>query len=180
MKPHKATGSDGLPPRVLREAADELAEPLTHLIRMSIEEKTVPQKWKLGHIVPAPKRNNPTLDDLRPLSMLPVFSNILEQVVLKSIKTELIGLYGANQFGFRPSASTLHAHILTHDFITRTMDLPEFAGVAMISYDMSKAYDRLQHECLFKTLVDGKLPTNFIKWCADYLKKPQATGTNPS
>ena len=169
LKPHKATGSDGLPPRILKETADELAEPLTHIIALSLETKTVPAIWKLSHVVPVPKCRNPTLDDLRPLSMLPTFSKILERIVLKSIQRRLIDMYGSNQFGFRPATSTLHAHIQTHDFITKSLDSPDIMAVAMITFDMSKAFDRLKHDCLIRTLLNGKLPGDFIQWCANFL-----------
>ena len=82
----KAAGSDDLSPRLIRDAAEELTPPLTHLFCLSLDTCTVPSKWKTAKITPIPKKSNPTLDDLRPLSMLPIFSKILEKIVLSSIK----------------------------------------------------------------------------------------------
>ena len=169
LKPRKAAGSDGLPSRFLKAAANELAGPLAHLIALSIETRMVPAAWKLGHVIPVPKCNSPTLSDLRPLSMLPIFSKVLERVVLKSVQTKLINMYGENQFGFRPKSSTLHAHISVHDYITRVLDSTSAVGVVMVSYDMSKAFDRLKHDCLLNSLKDGSLPTPFLNWCISFL-----------
>ena len=44
LKPQKAAGSDDLPPRLLRDAAFELAESLTHMLSLSFDTRTVPQK----------------------------------------------------------------------------------------------------------------------------------------
>ena len=119
----KSAGSDELPPRLLRGAAFELAEPLTHLMALSFETCTFPQKWKRAKVIPVPKKPKPTVDDLRPISLLPIVSKIVERTALDSIKHELIAMYGTNQFGFRPQYGTIHAHIKIHDYITRVLDL---------------------------------------------------------
>ena len=104
----KASGSDGLPPRLLREARDVIAAPLTHLICLSLETAQVPKCWKSASITPIPKSRSPTLKDLRPISNLPIFSKILEKCMfLLTTKQKLVQLHGTRQFGFRPDSSTL-------------------------------------------------------------------------
>jgi hypothetical protein len=166
----KASGSDGLHPKLIKAAAYELAEPLAHLFAVSIETGAVPKKWKLAHVIPVPKTKKPTINTLRPISLLPVFSKLLEKLVLGSVLPNLIRLYGSNQFGFRPATSTLHAHIFIHDYITRLLDRDETAGVIMTTYDMSKAFDRLKHDALLRSLRDSDLPKGFIFWCIDFLR----------
>ena len=166
----KACGSDELHPKIIKAAAHELAEPLTHLFAISIESGTIPKKWKLAHVVPVPKNKKPTLDTLRPISLLPIFSKLLEKVVLNSVLPSLLRLYGPNQFGFRPSTSTLHAHICIHDHVTRLLDCDEIAGVIMTTYDMSKAFDTLSHKALFSSLRESDLPNGFLNWCSNFLR----------
>jgi hypothetical protein len=171
VNPRKACGSDDLHPRILKEAAHELAEPITHLFAISIATEELPAKWKIAHVIPIPKRQRPTIHTLRPISLLPVVSKLLEKLVLKSVLSNLISLYGNNQFGFRPATSTLHAHLTIHDFITRIMDCDQTAGVVLTTYDMSKAFDTIKHEALFRSLTDSDLPIGFLKWCANFLQK---------
>ena len=165
----KATGSDGIPPRLLKLAAPIIAAPLAHLFCLSISTETFPAQWKIADVVPVPKKSNPRIDDLRPISKLPVCSKILEKLVLDSVKPLIIALYGENQFGFRPNTSTLHAHISIQEFITTKLDDPLVIDILMISFDMSKAFDKLDHPCLMKTLHNSNLPKNFIDWCQSYL-----------
>ena len=169
----KAAGSDGLSPRLLVAGADIFAPILTHLIALSIESRRFPHQWKVANIVPIPKRKSPAVNDLRPISLLPIFAKICEKVVISSVKKDIIEQFGQDQFGFRPKSSTALAHIRLHDFITCNMDLAPCNGVLLISFDMSRAFDCLNHEALMKTLVRSGLPVHFVMWCADYLQNRQ-------
>jgi hypothetical protein len=170
LKLSKSSGSDNLPPRLLTFIADAIAGPLTHIICLSINECYVPIRWKLANICPVPKKPRPAINDLRPLSMLPVFSKILESVVLTSVKPHLLSLYGEHQFGFRPLSSTLHAHISLHNFITETLDLKSTDAMILVSTDLKRAFDSVAHSSLLKTLERGLFPLPFIKWCKSYLQ----------
>ena len=166
----KSCGSDGIHARLLKEAALILAEPLSHLLSTSISEGRIPFQWKTTNIVPIPKSSNITLDNLRPISLLPTMSKILERRVLASMKPELLKLYGVNQYGFRPQSSTLCALIALLDFVTRTLDRRDMSGVALMSFDMSKAFDRLSHTNLFNSLLCCNLSHKCLRWCANYLQ----------
>ena len=171
LKTCKAAGSDGVPPRLLKLAAFQLAAPLAHLFNLSVASTTFPDAWKIqvAHVVPIPKVTNPTIDELRPISKLPVISKVLEKFVLSSVKDKLIQIYGPNQFGFRPATSTLHAHIDIQEFVTTQLDHPSVKNIMMISFDMAKAFDKLSHEFLIRTLNRSKLPSGFVIWTKSYL-----------
>ena len=129
---------------------------------LSFETCTFPQKWKRAKVIPVPKKPKPTVDDLRPISLLPIVSKIVERTALDSIKHELIAMYGTNQFGFRPQYGTIHAHIKIHDYITRVLDFKPVKAVVIISYDMRKAFDGICHEHLIASLKKGNLPSKFL------------------
>ena len=169
----KAAGSDRLPPRLLRAGADVFAPILAHLINLSAETKSVPLQWKIANVVPIPKKRNPTIEELRPISLLPIFAKICEKLILASVKKQLIELYGPHQFGFRPRSSTTLSHIKLHNFITEQLDLPAVASVLLISFDMSRAFDSLSHGALMRTLIHSGLPMGFISWCSSYLQNRQ-------
>ena len=42
LKPHKASGPDSIPARLLKTAADELAQGLAHLFQISIDNEKIP------------------------------------------------------------------------------------------------------------------------------------------
>ena len=94
----------------------------------------------------------------------------MESCVLASIKERLINLYGPSQFGFRPQCSTEFAHIRAHDFITENLDHPHCVAVLILSFDMQKAFDCLQHDSLLVSLAEAKLPRKFLLWCSSFLQ----------
>ena len=170
LKSGKSAGIDNLTPRLLKASCGLLTGPITHLFCLSIEVCEVPTQWKRALVVPLPKKKNPDLSDFRPISLLPIVSKLLEDLVLKSVKQDLIKIYGPNQFGFRPGSSTLHAQIYIQDFVTRELDTNPTCCVALLAFDLSKAFDRLSHGCLLHTLLNSDLPLNFIRWIKSFLE----------
>ena len=169
LNTRKAAGSDGLSPFLLKLSSDFLAEPITHLISLSVESGKVPDVWKEANIIPIPKGNPANVTNLRPISLLPIVAKILEKLVLKSVKNLLLSMYGPNQHGFRPGHSTLTSHLTMQDQITSFFDDRTIRGVIMLSFDMSRAFDRIPHENLVKRLIEAGLPSEFISWCTSYL-----------
>ena len=170
LKSGKAAGIDNLSTRLLKAGVEELIDPLTHLFSESVSSGIVPKQWKIASVVPIPKKNRPTINDFRPISLLSLPSKILETYVLSSLKDSLIQLYGCNQYGFRPRSSTLLAHIAIHDFITDQMDKKETHGVLLITFDIKKAFDSLSHSSLLLTLARGGLPVPSIEWIQSFLQ----------
>ena len=53
IQPHKATGPDSIPARLLKERSAELAPALTYIYQTSLDAGTVPNDWKMAHVVPS-------------------------------------------------------------------------------------------------------------------------------
>ena len=104
----KSSGSDFFSPRLIKEASYFLAEPLAHLFSLSVQECSVPTQWKSADAIPLPKSAIVSIENLRPISLLPIIAKILEKCVLDSVRNNLVNSYGLNQFGYRPNSSTLH------------------------------------------------------------------------
>ena len=52
LKRQKATGGDDLPPGLLKDIRERIADPLCHILNLSIETVSVPTKWKIAKLVP--------------------------------------------------------------------------------------------------------------------------------
>lgn len=56
LNPAKATGWDGIPPKILKVTAKGIAPSLTRLFNTIIEKGEWPNKWKMGEWTPYSKR----------------------------------------------------------------------------------------------------------------------------
>ena len=118
LKSSKSAGLDEIPPRFIKDAAEELVVPLTMLIISSLQSGSFPTCEKQAKVVPVYKSNQKSkLDNYRPISVTTVLSKIIEKVVYNQLSDylESNNLICPNQFGFRPNRSTNHA-------VTRLVD----------------------------------------------------------
>ena len=82
LKTSKGTGLDGIPARLLKDAASSISALLRTIINLSIPSAVVPEEWKHVRVVPLYKDGIKTcMDNYRPISVLPVASKILERAV---------------------------------------------------------------------------------------------------
>ena len=56
IKHHKATGPDGIPARLLKDYAFELAPVLSHIYQASLNQERVPADWKHAWVIPVYKK----------------------------------------------------------------------------------------------------------------------------
>ena len=69
LEPDKAAGPDEIPPRLLKEAAPNLAKPLSDLYTASMHTGKIPQDWRDGIITPIHKKGPRTIPgNYRPIS----------------------------------------------------------------------------------------------------------------
>ena len=170
LKTHKSPGYERIPNVLYKRAAHILAPPLCHIVNVSIISRRFPSVWKTGVVSPVPKSLPATLDQLRPISLLPVLSKICEKAVLETgLSCTLRQSFGQLQFGNVPLSSTTAALICLHDTITRLLDDVAVIGVAVLAYDFSKAFDQIGHDIIVKKLVENRFPLGFILWIVDYL-----------
>ena len=78
---HKAAGPDGLPGRVLRACADQLASVFTDIFNMSLTESVIPTCFKQTTIVPVLKNTKATcLNEYRQVALKSVAMKCFERL----------------------------------------------------------------------------------------------------
>ena len=165
----QSPGFDDIPAHLLKVSADIICEPLTEIFRSSLQSRVFPDTWKNSLIRPIPKKSNPTADDFRPISLLPIVSKLFEKLILSSMKRMLTQKFGRNQHAFRPLGSSTSALIDIHDTITTFLEKPGNLGVRVSCLDFSKAFDRLQHNRLINHLKENRFNQGFLLWLRSYL-----------
>ncbi len=162
LDPNKATGPDGVGNRLLKEAAISIAEPLSHLFNFCLSLGHFPESWKLAHVIPIFKKNDPLLcTNYRPISLLPCISKVFEKALFNHIFTFLKEnkLIDKRQSGFIPGDSTINQLIAICNNLYKCTDIGnEMIGVFL---DLTKAFDKVWHDGLLYKLqkigVGGKI-----------------------
>ena len=166
----KAAGIDNLPPKILKDAADELSAPLCSLINKSLQASLFPTSEKCGKITPAFKSGNPTLlDNYRPITVIPALSKVIEKIIYNQLSQylESNGLLCPHQFGFRQGRSTQHAVTLLSEKVRQNIDKGLCSGAVYI--DLRKAFDTVRHATLLEKLPSYGIDDLELQWIGDYL-----------
>ena len=109
----KAAGPDNIPPRILKDFAYELSDPLAEIFNLSLASATSPSQWKSANISPIPKVTPPKeKDDLRPISLTSCISKVLEEFVVEWILEDIGHLIDPKQFG------CIRVHLLLYVYLT--------------------------------------------------------------
>ena len=158
-----------IPTKLLSIAAHILCFPLSHIFNRSIETKTFPTIFKYAYVCPVPKKQAPSIHDLRPISLLPVVSKVFERLVLRSVKPDLLRCYSVDQHAYRPCGSTTSALVCLMDRITSAMDKNDATAIRIICLDLSRAFDGLKFNRLLNHLNRLGLNHGFLLWLMSYL-----------
>ena len=168
-----ASGPDDIPYWAFKECAFELAPIITHIINISLKAGVVPGAWKKAYVSPVPKVKNPSefsgYADLRPISVTPILSRLVEKIVVKKYLWPLMdNEQMVDQFAFKPTGSTTAALVellhLVHTMFDQGNDY-----VRCILIDFSKAFDVVNHEILLKELRTLGMNNSIFNWIADFL-----------
>jgi hypothetical protein len=153
LKATKATGLDGIPARLLRDASESIAMPITRIINQTFVSGTIPSDWKEAKITPIFKAGKKAdMKNYRPISVLPLVSKIMEKVVQVQFvnffnENKLLSIY---QSGFRKKHSTETTAVYLVDNILDQMDKQNYTGTVFV--DLKKAFDLVNHKCLLSKL----------------------------
>ena len=77
--------------------------------------------------------------------------------------------YGPEQHGFRHGASTTTALLQLTDDVTSMFDDATNTDMAVLSFDMSCAFDNVDHNSLLSVMSNNGFPTGFIARLCNYL-----------
>jgi hypothetical protein len=114
VNPRKDAGPDGIPSRVLRACADQLAGVFTDTFNPSLSQSAVPTCFKRATIVPVPKKVKVTdLNVYLPVALTSVIMKCFERLVKDHITSTLPTTLDPLQFAYRPNRSTNNAIAIT-------------------------------------------------------------------
>ena len=176
----KASGSDSINNRLLKELAQPLTPPLKDLFNYSLAIGKVPSIWKQANVSPICKKDDSSVvSNYIPISLLSTVGKILERIVHKHIFNffQEHRIITTLQSSFVPGDLTVNQLVDIYNTFCKALD--EGKKVRAIFCDTSKTFDRVWHKGLiFKPKTVG-ISGSVLLWSTDYLdnrKKSSFTG----
>jgi len=170
LSPYKAPGPDKIPPRVLKEAANELAPAIALLFQASLKQGRLPAEWKQAIVAPIFKKGDRAAPaNYRPISLTSILGKTLEHIICSHIMKhlDLHKLLSNNQHGFRRKRSCESQLIITIQDLALNTDSKYQTDAILL--DFSKAFDKVPKERLLMKLQAQGIKGSTLTWIRDFL-----------
>ena len=147
------------PPEVLERAYAALVE--------LWEQRRIPEYWRWRYLVLLPKKDNPSLDDLRPLTLVETLRKIWVAIFVQRIQQYVTdsGVLSPNQHAYLwgKGTDTAAVHLL-HGLETAK----EYAtDLYLTSWDKKRAFDSVSKATLIFTWVRIGVPPDLAEYMVD-------------
>lgn len=165
-KTSSTPGKDGITNKYIKTMVENpvIRQSLLKALNQELNQSSFPQTLKLAKIIPLPK-DKP--GEFRPISLLPVTGKILERIVERRIREALQNKFHRAQHGCTPGHGTGPALArLLHASGVAASQGKQFG---FISFDFTKAYDRVPHNLLIQKLAELGVPPYLVKFCEAWL-----------
>ncbi|PKU42560.1 rna-directed dna polymerase from mobile element jockey-like [Limosa lapponica baueri] len=167
---HRSMRPDGIHPRVLRELAGVFTKPLSIIYQPSWLTRMVSVDWRLTNVIPIHKKGcKEDLGNYRPVSLILVTGNIMEQIILSAITLHVQDnqLIRPSQYGFMKGRSFSANLISFYDKLTHLVG--EGKTVDIVYLGFSKAFDTISHSVLLEKLAAHGLDRHALCWVKNWL-----------
>ena len=167
VKTNKATGYDLIPPRLVKESAENLCHPLSALINYILNNGKIPQQWKSGEIIPVYKNDcELRKTNYRPLTILPSLSKVFEKIVQLRMRY-FDKIYHKYVFAYRKHHGCDTAILSLTEKWKKEFDNHKVVG--LVTMDLSKTFDTLPHDFIVQKLKKYGADQKTTTLIADYL-----------
>jgi len=160
-------GPDGMHPRVLRELADVIAEPLSIIFERSWRTE-VPEDWSKASVTPVIKKDKKKDRwNYRPVSLTSIPGKMMEQLILDVMikKVEEKKVIRSSPHGFTKGKSCLTNLIAFYDSMAGWVD--EGRAMDVVYQDFNKAFDIVSHNILTGKLRKCGLDKRTVRWMVE-------------
>ena len=171
LKPKTSSGHDNISAKLVKQLGTSFVKPLIYIMNLSFTTGEIPEDMKKAKVIPIYKNSGckEIMKNYRPVSLLPVFSKILERLVYNRLynfikKHKILTI---SQYGFQNFLSTDLAILELQDRIADILNKKDICvGLFM---DLSKAFDTLDHKIMLNKLRHYGVRGLALEWFKNYL-----------
>lgn len=167
-----AAGIDGIHGKVLKSISNQIAEPLSYLINLSFISGKFPEPLKESKCIPVYKNkgSNTNIINYRSICVQSQIAKLFEASYSVRLINflETFNFLNNNQNGFRKKKSTNTAILQCLEFIYEALN--DHEHVLGLFYDLSRAFDTIDHNLLIQKLFNIGVRGVAHEWAVSYLQ----------
>jgi hypothetical protein len=170
LKGKSSPGFDDIPESLVKQCIQYIKKPLTHIHNISFKSGTVPDRLKIAKVKPLFKKGDiHDVQNYRPISTLSGFSTLLKKLMHNMLISFVVknNILNEAQNGFRENASIDTASQTFIESIQEALDKRLHA--TGLFFDLSKAYDVINHDLLLDKLNSYGITGITNLWFKSYL-----------
>ena len=174
IKSNVATGHDDISAKIIKDAKPTLVPILMKLVNLSYEVHTFPDCMKIAAIKALHKKEDKNdFANYRPISILPTISKVFERSATAQLvhHLETNNIINPSQHAYRKGHSTITCLFEVVNHLYKLIDDKKIAAV--ISLDLSKAFDSINHNLLINKLSTMGISEGALLWIKSYLSDRQ-------
>ena len=172
INPRKSVPEGDIPPKIIKQFAEQFKVPLTDIINSSIKQGIWPAKWKQEYVTPVPKVF-PTklLKNLRSISGLMTFNKIQEKLISEIIISDMKESMDPSQYGNEYGLSIQHYLINMIDKILSDTDSKGVTAVLATFVDWKDAFPNQCPELGIKSFIECGVRPSLIPVLISYFQE---------
>lgn len=170
IKKDVATGADNVGAKLIKDAKEVISPILVKIINLGYQQATFPDCMKTATIKALHKKDDPDkITNYRPISILPTLSKVYERAATDQLVEHLEknNLLSKHQHAYRKGHSTNTCLVEVTNYMYKLIDQKKHA--AIISLDLSKAFDSISHQLLLNKLAKLNISQSTLLWIKSYL-----------
>ena len=165
----KGPGYDTIPPKLIKEAANELTFPIALLVNESVRRRHFPHGLKMDELTPLFKTSDSLIvGNYRPVSILVCLSKVMEYVNHKQLYMYFDQILSCLNAAFRKRYNC--QHVLKKLIENCRQALYDRQNIGLMLMDLSKAFDCLPHRLLLSKLYNYGASLDACQLICSYLK----------
>lgn len=160
---NKSPGTDGITYEFYKKFNNEISNDLMNLItNIELNEK-LPESTRTSRIKLIYKGGNPKqIKNYRPISLLNTEYKIIAKIIASRMKNLLMEIIPNEQKAGVNERRIEHIHYNIEAAINLTKEMKR--KMIIMTIDQQKAFDKINHNYIFKVMKKMKIPENIIKW----------------